>query len=338
MPLPGIIPGPCTQLSLFVLPVLSWCVFALLLSLPLGGALCSSAGECLVPLLSEEVGVVGATYGCCFASASFSLRRCQVWNMSPLVQLTHPLLQRCTTNARSAELFGRHRAKPLLSTKASVYRTEISRGKPGPRHLAAFGPLPLRIVRVLARVLLGLRLVVVSGCFAGTAEEWAMAYAEFNHWLDTRGQNIDVALVTETHWKLEMDPCTWSLPNWHCIHFASTQRKTAGMLLYVSKRVVSDSNIRFSSHLSGRLAHVRLYTHTPVDLILCYQHASNTKAEAETIRKRAHFWHKLASLLSSIPWRHLLLVLGDFNTPLAETSTAIHGPCVPEASILLLRM
>ena len=111
-------------------------------------------------------------------------------------------------------------------------------------------------------------------------------YAEFNHWLSTRGQDIDVALVTETHWKLEADPCTWSLPHWHCIHFASTQRKTAGMLLYVSKRVVSDANIRFSSHLSGRLAHVRLYTHTPADLILCYQHASNTRAEAETIRKR----------------------------------------------------
>ena len=156
-------------------------------------------------------------------------------------------------------------------------------------------------------------------------------YAEFNHWLDTRGQDVDVALVTETHWKLEADPCTWSLPNWHCIHFASTQRKTAGMLLYVSKRVVSDANIRYSSHLSGRLAHVRLYTHTPVDLILCYQHASNTRAEAETIRKRAHFWQKLASLLSSIPRRHLLLMLGDFNTPLDATSLDIHGPCVPEA-------
>ena len=156
-------------------------------------------------------------------------------------------------------------------------------------------------------------------------------YAEFNHWLNTRGQDIDVALVTETHWKLEADPCTWSLSHWHCIHFASTQRKTAGMLLYVSKRVVSDTNIRFSSHLSGRLAHVRLYTHAPVDLILCYQHASSTSAEAETIRKRAHFWQKLASLLSSIPRRHLLLMLGDFNTPLAATSPAIHGPCVPEA-------
>ena len=156
-------------------------------------------------------------------------------------------------------------------------------------------------------------------------------YAEFNHWLDTRGQDVDVALVTETHWKLEADPCTWSLSNWHCIHFASTQRKTAGMLLYVSKRVVSDANIRFSSHLSGRLAHVRLYTHTPVDLILCYQHASNTKAEAETLRKRAHFWQKLASLLSSIPRRHLLLMLGDFNTPLDATCLDIHGPCVPEA-------
>ena len=156
-------------------------------------------------------------------------------------------------------------------------------------------------------------------------------YAEFNHWLDTRGQDVDVALVTETHWKLEADPCTWSLSNWHCIHFASTQRKTAGMLLYVSKRVVSDTNIRFSSHLSGRLAHVRLYTHTPVDLVLCYQHASNTKAEAETLRKRAHFWQKLASLLSSIPRRHLLLMLGDFNTPLDATCLDIHGPCVPEA-------
>ena len=156
-------------------------------------------------------------------------------------------------------------------------------------------------------------------------------YAEFNHWLNTRGQDIDVALVTETHWKLEADPCTWSLPQWHCIHFASTQRKTAGMLLYVSKRVVSDANIRFSSHLSGRLAHVRLYAHTPVDLVLCYQHASNTSAEAETLRKRAHFWQKLASLLSSIPRRHLLMVLGDFNTPLAGTSSVIHGPCVPEA-------
>ncbi|OLQ12435.1 hypothetical protein AK812_SmicGene3653 [Symbiodinium microadriaticum] len=64
---------------------------------------------------------------------------------------------------------------------------------------------------------------------------------------------------------------------------------------------------------------------------LCYQHASNTKAEAETLRKRAHFWQKLASLLSSIPRRHLLLMLGDFNTPLDATCLDIHGPCVPEA-------
>ncbi|OLP95095.1 hypothetical protein AK812_SmicGene22810 [Symbiodinium microadriaticum] len=32
------------------------------------------------------------------------------------------------------------------------------------------------------------------------------------------------------------------------------------------------------------------------------------KLEAETLRKRAHFWQKLASLLSSIPRRHLLLM------------------------------
>ena len=36
-------------------------------------------------------------------------------------------------------------------------------------------------------------------------------YAEFNHWLDTRGQDVDVALVTETHWKCKSEDASTGL-------------------------------------------------------------------------------------------------------------------------------
>ena len=110
-----------------------------------------------------------------------------------------------------------------------------------------------------------------------------------------------------------------------------------------------EHTVQYSELLPGRLLHVRVESSPCLDLVVGYQHAWNvprkTEAKAKAtdhlLEKRAEFWAQLSGLLSSLPVRNQLLLLGDLNTSLTTEGSivgrgihlrqGVHAPDAPTA-------
>eukprot|EP00438_Fugacium_kawagutii_P018546 Skav204351 [mRNA] locus=scaffold3936:141329:147985:- [translate_table: standard] len=145
-----------------------------------------------------------------------------------------------------------------------------------------------------------------NGLTAGKYEELLTALVE---------RNVEIATITETHWKLNR---TWSTPAWH-IHHSSSAGKGDGMMILVSARRWSSQALGWDVLEAGRLVHVRIRMHTRhIDSIHCYQYAD--RHDATRKQARQHWWSQLSSLLTRLPARNTLLLQGDFNCSLSRCS------------------
>ncbi len=142
-------------------------------------------------------------------------------------------------------------------------------------------------------------------------------YQELLHWLHL--QRIDIALLSETHWSYTQE---WNTPYWHAIHTGrdpSQKDMASGLLLLLATRLCRAGQIAWQEVVPGRVVHCRLHlTLRPVDFIGVYQHPLNTSALQKARRKQV--WTSLQQLLTVLPHRNTLCLLGDFNCSL---------PCLP---------
>lgn len=130
---------------------------------------------------------------------------------------------------------------------------------------------------------------------------------------------VDVATIQETRWRFDG---TWQDPHWHILHSGAGSHLGKGILILISKRVCSANNLKWQFYDSGRLVHVRLNTNTrPIDIISCYQHTFQHSAACATARER--WWTLLDQVLHSLPHRNNLILLGDFNCSLTESTCAV---------------
>ena len=144
---------------------------------------------------------------------------------------------------------------------------------------------------------------------------------------------VDIAVIQETRWSHDSE---WCKGGYRCVHSASRDvRGQAGVLTCVRCGLCAAADLRFAPVYPGRLLHVRFaYKNTHMDVVNVYQHyveqgrglQRNLEAEARTER-REQLLHALAGLLGSIPFRHHLLVAGDFNGCLSSCSSLV-GPAV----------
>lgn len=113
----------------------------------------------------------------------------------------------------------------------------------------------------------------------------------------------------------------------------------------ISTKLCRPEQVAWTSNIDGRLLHARLFTHPrPVDIICGYQHVY-TPSQTQRAN-RMQWWHKLYSLLSSLPNRNHVVLTGDFNCNLEHrpgySGPAIHrhrnanspGTCHPDAAEL----
>jgi len=120
---------------------------------------------------------------------------------------------------------------------------------------------------------------------------------------------IDIAVLLET--RLTFDS-NHSDTHWHILHSGEGAHRGKGIMFLVAKSLCKATDIAWQFHDSGRLVHLRLNVGPrPMDVVACYQHAYQSSPAC--LKAREQWWNLLESVLTNIPNRHGLAVLGDFN-------------------------
>ena len=126
----------------------------------------------------------------------------------------------------------------------------------------------------------------------------------------------DVLVLQEVHHGLGKQDATWSIKGWSFVLTANPDNRFSGVAMAISHRLARPHQITFCSWLPGRLLHVKCDMQGLVlDLVGIYQWVRKSDDRAANDTRRAQFWVMLGKLLSHLPKRNLLAVLGDFNTP-----------------------
>eukprot|EP00438_Fugacium_kawagutii_P035027 Skav228314 [mRNA] locus=scaffold3685:30397:36963:- [translate_table: standard] len=88
----------------------------------------------------------------------------------------------------------------------------------------------------------------------------------------------------------------------------------------VAKRLTSQEGLSWADDIPGRLLWIRMHSnHRDYDILNCYQHALTASSSGA----RQDFWQQLTHRLQLLPKRNMLLLTGDFNTTLCQTSSAV---------------
>ena len=128
-------------------------------------------------------------------------------------------------------------------------------------------------------------------------------------------QKIELLAVQETRWNSSLQ---WESAGWSLIHSGpnSPKQSYCGILFGFKGHAV----IRYDEIIEGRLLRVQLTSRDrplPLEIVVGYNHVVLDEASAEAhdaaLQARHAFWTALDRTICSIPRRHALLVLGDFN-------------------------
>ena len=140
--------------------------------------------------------------------------------------------------------------------------------------------------------------------------DWDM----FQQWIET--QTIDLVSIQETHWKYTSE---WLQSNYFAVHSGGPDGHS-GILCLISKRLCNQNDLAWTELVPGRLVHIRIHgLRKHIDFICLYQHVhAITKLE-----QREEIWHQLNGLLTKLPSKHVLVLMGDFNTSLQGSCSAV---------------
>eukprot|EP00439_Symbiodinium_sp_Y106_P064198 s3641_g10.t1 len=156
-------------------------------------------------------------------------------------------------------------------------------------------------------------------------------------WLSRAG-HLDIVVLQETHWGLGKQDATWTIPGWALVVTADPENRYSGVAVAISTRVVPASHITFCSWIPGRLLHVKCDgLRASIDIVGVCQWVKQEDKNASTDSKRLSLWTQLGRLVGKLPRRNLLVLLGDFNTPVAHLPGHVgRGLLVPEPLINLV--
>ena len=155
------------------------------------------------------------------------------------------------------------------------------------------------------------RLLCMSWNSGGLAQA---TWDQFQQWAEN--QQIDFISLQETHWPFTSE---WTQSHFHCIHSGFSSRQ-AGILCLISKRLCQTHQISWTEIEPGRLVHIRIHgTSRNIDFLAIYQHVHS----GDKLNKRQLLLDRLNDILSKIPQRNMLVLLGDLNTSLTRRSKVV---------------
>ena len=142
------------------------------------------------------------------------------------------------------------------------------------------------------------------------------AYDELMNWLQ-QNADWDVICLQETGWSLD---ATYTSGRWHVVSSGCKTHKNSGLMVLVSKRLITAEHIRFDNVVPGRIQVVKLeFPQRHIDIINVYQYVWSTQTPAPVlVHNRERVWTKLHQLISAVAQRNTLVMCGDFNCPLSQ--------------------
>ena len=138
------------------------------------------------------------------------------------------------------------------------------------------------------------------------------ALIELRLWL--RQHPYDIVVIPETRWGFTR---CWQDETWSYIHSSTSVHRTGGVLVMISKRLISNVNIGYEEVIPGRLLHVRLhFALYSFDLLAVYQHVDDHSVAQ--MQLRSQFWSKMDDYMYTLPARNQLVCCGDFNCAMSQ--------------------
>ena len=136
----------------------------------------------------------------------------------------------------------------------------------------------------------------------------------FQQWIEC--QNLDIIMLQETHWKHTSE---WVTGNYYAIHSGCGESRS-GLLSLVSKKLCTMDDLSWQEVIPGRLMHLRVHGRDrDLDFLNVYQHIHHP----DRMEDRAQLWTALQSVIANCSKRNHLTLLGDLNTSMRRTSTAV---------------
>ena len=109
---------------------------------------------------------------------------------------------------------------------------------------------------------------------------------------------------------------TWAISGWAFVVTADPDNRYSAVAVAISSKVATPSQITLCSWVPGRLLHVKCEgQHVTLDVVGIYQWVKRDDQKTINEARRSSFWTQLGRLLSKLPKRNLLVLLGDWNTP-----------------------
>ena len=159
-----------------------------------------------------------------------------------------------------------------------------------------------------------------------------MAYAELLQHLQSLPQQAkpDVLLLQETHWREHSE---YSTAGWHIIGSANVSPQAGGVAIFVADHLCTAEHILHTSPIPGRILHARLALGgATVDIVNVYQKIAVSSLQSTekghqpgTTNRgiRREVWTVLRQLIRGLPHRHVVVVAGDFNTPVKSVNSRV---------------
>ena len=151
---------------------------------------------------------------------------------------------------------------------------------------------------------------------------------ELHAWLNSpAGQHLDIVAVQETHWR---GPLEYRKDRFLALH-SGTQKAEAGLLALINTHTFPVPTIQHTELIPGRLMHVKLEAEPCIHVVIIYQHMwsitrqarHQTHSQETVLSRRMEVWMQLTALLSRLPQRDQVLLLGDFNTSLTTEGSLV---------------
>ena len=147
--------------------------------------------------------------------------------------------------------------------------------------------------------------------------------AEWFTWLRQMPE-VKLFTMVETHWGFSN---SYVSEGWHITHSGKASGKGCGIMIGIRADCVDQLSIKWREIIPGRLLHWRgTIGRQQTDIVALYQTAmgfvSGDKQDA-LMRERQKLWKSMDDLLSGLPFRSSIIVMGDFNatlSPLAEVA------------------
>ena len=140
-------------------------------------------------------------------------------------------------------------------------------------------------------------------------------------WLTKLPQQTQPQLIAiqETHWRTNAE---WvSGDGWLCIASGAGERdRSAGLLTMIKLPGVKQQDVRIRRVVPGRVDHTRVdLQKSSLDVLNIYQKSVSFSQSHEAYQKRTSIWKAISQVLTSLPSRNSLIIMGDLNTQLASS-------------------